>query len=204
MKLLGSPGSPYARKARIAMLEKNVPCEFVFDRPSNPGSQVPQFNPLCKVPVLVLDNGKGMIDSSVIVEYFDGIGSGPQLIPSDFAARIAVREWEALGDGIVDAIVALTHDARYSETCDADADWYQKQLKKINGGLAAVQKAIGTQAHCYDNAFGLADICVGSALGYLDRAYAAYDWRSQYPGLKRYADTLFARPTFQQTLVPTP
>ena len=29
MKLLGSPGSPYARKARIAMLEKNVTCEFV-------------------------------------------------------------------------------------------------------------------------------------------------------------------------------
>jgi glutathione S-transferase len=62
MKLLGSPTSPYARKARIALIEKKVNCEFVVDRPSNPGSQVPKYNPLGKVPVLVLDSGKGMID----------------------------------------------------------------------------------------------------------------------------------------------
>jgi glutathione S-transferase len=202
MKLLGSPGSPYARKARVAMLEKKINCEFVADRPSNPDSQVPKYNPLGKVPVLVLDDGKGMIDSSVIAEYFDGIGSGPKLIPADFTARIAVRQWEALGDGIVDAIVSLTHDSRYSETGDASADWYKKQLKKINGGMAALERDIGANEFCYGNAFGLADICTGMALGYLDRAYASYDWRSKYPGLKRYADKLFARTSFQQTEPP--
>ena len=122
MKLLGSSGSPYARKARVAMLEKKINCEFVVDRQANPGSQVPKHNPLSKVPVLVLDDGKSMYDSSVIVEYFDGTGSGHKLIPAEFAARIAVRQWEALGDGIVDAIVALTHDSRYSETCDPNTD----------------------------------------------------------------------------------
>lgn len=202
MKLLGSPGSPYARKARIAMMEKNINCEFVPDRPSNPDSQVPKYNPLGKVPVLVLDNGKGMIDSSVIVEYFDGTGSGSKLIPTEFNARIAAREWEALGDGIVDAIVALTHDSRYSETCDASAGWYQKQLKKIEAGLTAAQRDIGSNEFCYGNAFGLGDICIGAALGYLDRAYGQYDWRGKYPGLKRYADKLFARPSFAQTLPP--
>ena len=207
MKLLGSHGSPYARKARIAMLEKNVNCEFVPARAADPGSPVPQYNPLSKVPVLVLDNAngeRGMIDSSVIVEYFDGIGTGAKLIPTDFAARIAVREWEALGDGIVDAIVALTHDSRYSETCDAKAAWYQKQLTKIEGGLGKAQADIGTNEFCYGNVFSLADICIGMALGYLDRAYGGYDWRSKYPGLKRYADKLFARATFAATLPPKP
>jgi glutathione S-transferase len=199
MKLLGSPTSPYARKARIALIEKKVNCEFVPDRPSNPDSQVPKYNPLGKVPVLVLDNGKGMIDSSVIVEYFDGIGGGPRLIPAEFNARIAVREWEALGDGITDAIVALTHDSRYSPTGDASADWYQKQLKKIEAGLASAQRDIGSNEFCYGNAFSLGDICIGMALGYLDRAYAQYDWRGKYPGLKRYADSLFARASFAQT-----
>ena len=200
MKLLGSPGSPYARKARVAMLEKKIACEFVFDRPSNPESQVPKHNPLGKVPVLVLDDGKSIYDSSVIVEYFDGIGTGANLIPADFAARIAVRQWEALGDGIVDAIVALTHDSRYSETCDANAGWYQKQLKKIDGGLAALEHDIGANEFCFGNAFGLADICAGMALGYLDRAYSSHDWRGKYPGLQRYAEKLFPRASFQQTL----
>jgi len=202
MKLLGSPGSPYARKARIAMIEKKVNCEFVPDRPANPGSQVPKYNPLSKVPVLVLDNDKGMIDSSVIVEYFDGIGSGPKLIPAEFKERIAVRQWEALGDGIVDAIVALTHDSRYSESCDKNADWYQKQLKKIEGGLATLERDIGSNEFCFGHAFSLADICAGMVLGYMDRAYASYDWRSKYPGLKRYADKLYVRTSFQQTALP--
>ncbi len=200
MKLLGSPGSPYARKARIALIEKNVNCEFVADRPSNPGSQVPKYNPLGKVPVVVMDDGKGMMDSSVIVEYFDGIGSGAKLIPAEFNARIAVKQWEALGDGIVDAIVALTHDSRYSATCDANADWYQKQLKKIQHGLAMAERDIGANEFCYGNAFGLGDICIGMALGYLDRAFKQLDWRGTYPGLKRYADKLFARPSFASTV----
>lgn len=203
MKLLGSTGSPYARKARVAMLEKKIACEFVVDRPSHPDSQVPKHNPLAKVPVLVLDNGKSIYDSSVIAEYFDGIGSGPKLIPADFAPRIAVRQWEALGDGIVDAIVTLTHDSRYSETCDVNAGWYQKQLQKIEGGLATLERDIGANEYCFGSTFGLADICAGMALGYMDRAYARYDWRSKYPGLKRYADKLFARASFQQTQPPT-
>ena len=202
MQLLGSPGSPYARKARIAMLEKKINCTFVPDRPSNPDSQVPKHNPLGKVPVLVRDDGKAMYDSSVIVEYFDHIGgdTGSRLIPAEFAARIAVRQWEALGDGIADAIVALTHDSRYRDTCDANEAWYQKQLKKIERGLGALEHDIGSNEFCYGNAFGLADICAGMALGYMDHAYAAYDWRGKYPGLKRYADKLFARASFQQTL----
>ena len=200
MKLLGSPTSPYARKARIALIEKNVACEFVPDRPSSPDSNVPKYNPLGKVPVLALDDGEGMYDSSVIIEYFDGIGSGPKLIPAEFNARIAVKQWEALGDGIVDAIVALTHDSRYNATCDSNADWYQKQLKKIERGLAVLEQQIGNNTYCHGGAFGLGDICAGMALGYMDRAYGQYDWRTKFPGLKKYSEPLFARASFQATL----
>ncbi len=200
MKLLGSPGSPYARKARIAMIEKQVSCEFVADRPSAPGSQVPVHNPLGKVPVLVRDDGRALYDSVVIVEYFDHLGTGPNLVPEIFEDRIEVKRLEALGDGLADCIVALTHDSRFTDTCDQNADWYQKQLKKIERTLAALQSEIGANEFCFGNAFGLADICAGTALGYMDRAYASYDWRGKHPGLKRYADMLFARASFVETL----
>ena len=57
MKLFGTPGSPFARKVRIVLEEKGIPHEYVIERPSVPGSRVPQFNPLGKVPTLVLDDG---------------------------------------------------------------------------------------------------------------------------------------------------
>jgi glutathione S-transferase len=200
MKLLGSPSSPYVRKARIALLEKRIACEFVADRPSMPGSQVPLHNPLGKVPVLVRDDGRALYDSAVIVEYFDGIGSGARLIPDRFEDRIEVKRLEALGDGVADAVVALTHDPRYSPTCDPHADWYQKQRKKIARGLEALEQDLGEREFLFGNAFSLADICAGMALGYLDKVYPACDWRAKHPGLQRCADRLFARDSFRQTI----
>ena len=111
-----------------------------------------------------------------------------------------MKRLEALGDGLTDCIVALTHDSRFTATCDSSADWYQKQLQKIERGFAVLQSDIGARDFCFGNTFTLGDISAGCALGYLDRAYAGFDWRSKYPGLKRYADKLFARASFAVTL----
>ena len=100
MRLFGTPGSPFARKVRIVLEEKRIPHEYIVERGSAPGSRVPQFNPLGKVPTLVLDDGRGLYDSPVIVEYLDSLGIGPQLIPEPLNERIEVKRWEALGDGI--------------------------------------------------------------------------------------------------------
>lgn len=200
MKLLGSPASPYARKARIALLEKQVAFEFVIDRPSAPGSQVPLHNPLGKVPVLLPDNGPAVYDSVVIVEYADHVGSGPRLIPQAFEERIAALRMEALGDGITDAIVLLTHDDRFKKPdCDTQAPWYRKQQLKIERGLAALQQATQDRAFCCGDTFTVGDISAGMALGYLDQEYPGYDWRGQFPGLVAYAERLFARPSFRET-----
>ena len=115
MKLFGTDGSPYVRKARVAIAEKGVACEFVAASPRDPASGVSAANPLAKIPTLLLDDGSAIYDSSVIAEYVDGIGSGPKLIPDAFAERIAVRLWEVLGNGILDAAVNIMHDRRLPE-----------------------------------------------------------------------------------------
>ena len=68
MKLLGTPGSPYARKVRIVLAEKRVAYEYIIDRPSSPATRVAQFNPLGKIPVLVCDDGRAAYDSAVLGE----------------------------------------------------------------------------------------------------------------------------------------
>ncbi len=64
MKLLGSDGSPYVRKARVAIAEKGVACEFVAASPRDPASGVAAANPLAKIPTLLLDDGTAIYDSS--------------------------------------------------------------------------------------------------------------------------------------------
>jgi glutathione S-transferase len=200
MKLFGSPGSPFARKARIFVEEKRIPHEFVVARGSDPGSPIPQYNPLAKVPTLVLDNGKGLYDSAVIVEYFDGIGPGPKLIPEAFEDRIEVRRWEALADGIAESTVAINHDLREPKEKQHPPAWHARHQLKIDRGLATLEKDLGGNEFCFGGRFTLADISVGYALGYLDFSLPQFEWRGKHPALARLAERLYARPSFAKTV----
>ena len=199
MKLFGSPGSPFARKVRIVLAEKRIPHEYKVQRGSAPGSPVPQFNPLGKVPTLLLDDGRGLYDSPVIVEYLDALGSGPRLIPEAPAERIEVRRWEALGDGIAEAAVNINHERREPAEKQKEPAWFRRQHDKVDRGLAAMEKELGQGQFCFGGRFTLADIAAGYALGYLDFAVPDIDWRKGYPALARLAERLFARPSFSMT-----
>ena len=203
MKLMGTSGSPYARKVRIVFEEKQIPYEFVVDRPSDANSGVSKFNPLGKVPVLVCDDGRAIYDSPVIVEYLDGLVGTTKLIPAVFADRIGVKRWEALGDGIVDATVLISHDQRHPEPKRQNAEWHLKQQKKIDAGLATMERDLGSRQFCYRNAFTLADIACGMALGYLDRSLPKVEWRNSYPALRALAERLAQRESFRRTLPPS-
>ena len=54
MKLVIANPSPYARKARVALLEKSIACDIVVENPWLPDTRIGDANPLGKVPALVL------------------------------------------------------------------------------------------------------------------------------------------------------
>ncbi len=108
MKLLGTNTSPYVRKARLVLLEKNIPHTYLIDAPREPGSQVARANPLGRIPALILDDETCVFDSPVIAEYADTLNDTPILIPrTDALARMRVKRWEALADGIMDSAVVV-------------------------------------------------------------------------------------------------
>jgi glutathione S-transferase len=199
MKLLGSPGSPYVRKVRIVLAEKRIDYEYVVGRPSAPESRIHEFNPLGKIPVLVRDDGSTVYDSVVIVEYLEGLVAEPVLMPASFEDRIQVKRWEALGDGIADATVAVSHDLREPEAQRKPDPWYVKQRQKIQRGLATMERDLGNQEFCYGSKFSLADIAAGFALGYLDQVLPDTGWRNEFPVLKRLAERLATRESFVVT-----
>jgi len=204
MKLYGTPGSPFARKVRIFLEEKAIPHEYIVQRGSDPGSRVPEFNPLAKVPTLVTDEGKGLYDSPVIIEYLDARGEGPRLVPEKFADRIEVKRWEALGDGVTEATVAINHELREPKDKQRAQAWFDRQQLKIDRGLSVMEKDLGSNEFCFGGRLTLADIAVGSALGYLDFGLPDQDWRNTHPGLARLAERLFSRKSFLGTTHPKP
>lgn len=194
MKLLGTLNSPYTRKARLALLEKGIPHTFAADAPRDPGSQVPATNPLGRVPTLVLDDGTGVFDSAVICEYVDGLSGAPVLIPGDPAARLRVKRWEALADGIMDSAVAIRVES-LRPAGQQDPATLKVHGDAITRALAHAAAQLGNRTWCEGDALSLADLALVSALLYLDLRQPERDWRQVHPGLAAFAARLSARPS---------
>lgn len=199
MKLLGSLTSPYVRKVRAVLAEKKIDYEFVLDSPWGDGSTVANYNPLGKVPVLLFDDDGALYDSRVIVEYLDNVSPNNRLIPSSGRERIAVKRWEALGDGVCDAAAAALLESRRPDG-ERSPSWIERQRGKMAAGLKVMSKDLDDQPWCHGNTFSLADIAVGSALGYLTFRFPDIDWRGEHPNLGKLYDKLMQRPSFSETI----
>ena len=198
LTIAGVLPSPFVRKVCVVLAEKNVGYRMFVHGASVPGTRIPDFNPLGKIPVLIVDDTRTLFDSSVIVEYIDAIAPEPRLIPAELDARIDVRRWEALADGTCDAAVAVVAENRRVES-ERSQSFIAKQTGKIERGIAEMARALGERTHCAGDVMTLADVATGVTLAYIDYRMPQLPWRSQYPSLSRLADAMDARPSFQQT-----
>lgn len=198
MKLYGSFTSPYVRKARILVLEKSIDCEFVEELTGHDNERLNRLNPLVKIPVLEVDETRVLYDSPVIVEYLDSL-DGESLIPGG-QDRWEVQRLHALGDGVLDAVVARMIEARRPEQSRMD-EVIEKQEQKVANALASLNRAVRQRDFLVGDSYTLADLAIGVALEYIDFRYA-HDWRTQYPELAFWLASISARAPFKQTVPP--
>lgn len=200
MKLLGTQTSPYTRKVRLVLLEKNIPHTYLIDAPNDPGSQVARVNPLGRIPALILDDETCVFDSTVIAEYLDTLNDVPILIPRhDAVARMRVKRWEALADGIMDsAVVVRTEVIRPVEKQSTEV--LRLHNDNITRALTHVAQQLGSRAWCEGTAMSLADLALASALIYLDLRQAERDWRGAHPELATWFARISERDSIRTSL----
>jgi glutathione S-transferase len=203
MKLIGALTSPYVRKVRIVMAEKKLDYQFILEDVWG-SDAILKSNPLGKVPCLVLEGGEAVFDSRVIVEYLDTRSPVSRLIPEGSRERTEVRTWEALADGLLDAALLARLENTWAGRSEAQRSqaWVDRQMGKIDAALGAMSAGLGERSWCSGNHLSLGDIAVGCALGYLDFRFAALDWRTPHPRLKRLHDKLAARQSFIDSAPP--
>ena len=202
MKLLGTNTSPYVRKVRLVLLEKNIPHEYLIAPPREPGSQVARVNPLGRIPALILDDETCVYDSPVIAEYVDTLNDAPILIPRNNALeRMRVKRWEALADGIMDsAVVVRTESMRPADKQEANTITLHNNA--ITRALAHAAGQLGQREWCHHEqgkaaSITLADLALVSALIYLDLRQPERDWRGAHTNLAAW----FARVSKRASVV---
>ncbi len=199
MKLYGSLTSPYVRKLRVLVQEKDIACEFVVENPHDAGSSIPRLNPLGKVPVLQLDNNEVLFESTLLVDYLDGLAGAP-LMPAKGPARVAALRWHALGQGMLDATVARLMEMRRPADKQI-SEVIARQEEKIVRALRFADDTAGGGTYLVENRFSVAAIALGVAHEYLDFRHP-HDWRGSHPRLAQWLAGIGARPSFLATRPP--
>lgn len=200
MKLLGTPTSPYVRKVRLMLLEKNIPHDYLIDPPREPGSLVARVNPLGRIPALILDDETCVFDSPVIAEYVDSLNDDPVLIPRDNAiARMRVKRWEALADGIMDSAIAVRNERIRPEEKQEPGN-ITLHNNAISRALDFASSSLGNAPWVNGDSISLGDLALFSTLVYLDLRQPERDWRMAHPLLAAWFARMAERPSAKISL----
>ena len=113
MILRSVPPSPFGRKVRITASVLGLDDKITIEPADtmNPDDSIRGQNPLGKIPALILDDGRVLYDSRVIIEYLDTIAGGGRVIPAEIDAR-----FEALTTAMPFATEVTTPSAVTSTT----------------------------------------------------------------------------------------
>ena len=162
MKLVASLTSPFARKIRIALIEKKLDFELHESIPWDTDTDVGDYNPLGKVPALE-DEGQVWTDSSVIIDYLETKDSATRLISDNKLQAVEVKQIEALADGVCEAAIIIFLEKKRAEDKQEQA-WIDRQQQKINAGLASLEASLDNSPYFCHNTFSVAYIAVVSLL----------------------------------------
>lgn len=200
LTLRHSPSSPFVRKIRIAASVLGLEREIAIEPADtmNPSDTVRQQNPLGKIPALLLEDGRVLFDSRVILEYLDHRAGGGRIIPKDAGARFAALRLQALADGTMDASVLLVYEGRWRPPERHEPKWIELQAGKVARALAALEAAPPALTATPD----VGQIALACALGYRDFRFPG-SWRQQHPRLVAWLDDFARRvPAFAATAPP--
>ena len=197
MHLRTSPLSPFGRKVALAASLLGLEGQIRSERADtmDPADSLRRQNPLGKFPVLILDDGRRLFDSRVILEYLDHCAGGGRIMPAEPAARFAALTLQALCDGRMDASLLQVYEGRWRQADRHEAKWVEHQAGKVSRALAGLE----AEPPAIDGMPHVGHIALACALGYRDFRFAGR-WRADHPRLVAWLDDFAARvPAFAAT-----
>ena len=200
MMLIGQYDSPFVRRVGIALTLYALPFEHRPWSVFGDAEKVQKFNPLIRVPTLVLDNGEVLIESHSILDYLDSLApAGQALFPASEPARHQALKVAALATGLAEKAVSLFYERRlHTEVSDV---WVRRCGAQIRTVLAVLEadrtNRGGASGYWFGDNIGHADIAVAVALRFLTEAHRGLVAIADFPALEAHAVRLEALPVFQ-------
>jgi glutathione S-transferase len=198
MILIGQYDSPFVRRVGIALTIYGLPFEHRPWSAFSDADKLRAYNPLTRVPALVLDNGEALIDSHLILDYLDSqIPAERAMFPRTEPDRHRALKVAALATGLADKAVSLFYERRLHE--QVSAAWTERCRTQMGGALAALEadRAARKSEYWFGAEIGHADIAVACALRFIADVHAGHVSLADYPALADHAEQCERLPVFQ-------
>lgn len=205
MILIGQYDSPFVRRVAIAMKH----CGLAYEhRPWSvwaDAAEIARFNPLRRVPVLVLDDGVALVESSAILDAVDDlVGPERALLPRTGASRREGLRIVSLATGLADKAVTLLYEHVLRPESRRSSVWVGRCETQIRDTLAVLEadRAKSMSAWWLGERMSHADVAVGCTLGFLVEAHPHVYRKAEWPRLAEHAARCDALPEFRDIVQP--
>ena len=200
MKLYITPGSPYARMARIVVLEKGLAqqVEVIIARTRAQDSPYYRINPSGRVPYLVRDDGVGMEESALICDYLDQHDGKPRFGLPDGAQYLEARRLEGFARSLLDGLAVWGRELVRPEN-ERSPTVIEHEARRSERMVDAWEKEISHPL--MHQGFNRLHLTLACALAFEARI-PGFRWRPEHPRLAEWFKPISARPSFTATAPP--
>lgn len=201
MVLIGQYDSPFVRRVAVALNLYEMAYEHWPWSTFADAEKLAAYNPLRRVPTLVLGGDEVLIESMAILDYLDEqVDPGLRLLPAVGSGRRAALKTCALATGLCDKMVSLVYErALHAETSDA---WIARCTAQVSGVLAVLEAQCASLSapFWFGERPGHADIAVACAMRFLGEAHPDIAAMSDRTALAAHAERCEAMATFNSVV----
>ncbi|MBR0653835.1 glutathione S-transferase N-terminal domain-containing protein [Plastoroseomonas arctica] len=181
MQLIGRNLSPFVRRVAATLNLYAIPFEHLAFSTVDDAADIARYNPLVRVPALVLDDGETLIDSAAILDHVETLApAGQALLPPPGPARRAALRAESLALGACDKGVAALIELKRRAPEHRSEAVAAGQLRQVQGGLAALE-AIAPEPYLLGALMTQADVTTAVLMDFLDVVHPGIT--ADYPAL---------------------
>jgi glutathione S-transferase len=203
MILIGMFDSPFVRRVAVSMKLLEIKFEHKNLSVGRDQMQIRKVNPLGRVPVLVLDDGEVLTESSAILDYLDDrVGADRALLPVTGAPRRRALAFMALATGAAEKAVQQIYEGFFRPPEKRHEPWIQRLREQMHGALSVLDHACADEGEDWlvDEGLSQADITVTCAFTYIDEALKLD--KKLYPSLRRHVARCEKMPAFKAVYAP--
>jgi glutathione S-transferase len=203
MFLIGQYDSPFVRRVAIALKLYGIAFDHKPWSTFGDAEKIAPYNPLRRVPTLVLDSGEALIESHIILDYLDElVGEEKAMIPPHGAERRRHLRICALATGLGDKSVSLVYESVLRK--EQLKLWVERCEAQVSGALDVLEqeRAAVKTPYWFGERIGHSDIAVACVLRFTTEAHPHLYNATRYPALSAHASTCEALPPFKEIVQP--